>query len=647
MTARGEGPEGPLVEEEGEPAPVDVSAPDLHLEVGDTGELPAVDGPRPRYEPRGAIGQGGMGEVLRCRDRVVGRDVAMKLARTPFGYADEEVLDRFLREARVQAQLEHPAVVPVYDLGRRPDGVPYFTMKRIRGTSLATVLRRLREGDARTESRWSRRRLLTAFARVCEAVAYIHRSGVVHRDLKPGNVLFGEYGEVYLIDWGVAKVLDEPDEPPSQPWVVDDRIKESVEGQLLGTPAYMAPEQLAGAVHEHDGRADVYALGVILFEVLTLERAFAGRGVLERRLDAQRRDGLSPAAVDPACPPELDRLCREATRTERGDRIGDARYLAERVEAYLDGDRDEAARARVASRYADEARKALLRVQVGEDVEDQARTEAMRKVTSALSLDPNHPGALRTLVELLTEPPREAPPEAKASAEASFRRVRRLVGRLALYAFGGFLVGLPLVLLAGVRSGVAFGALAVALVGLFGITARAVRRGGLDGDAAPWPHILATTFAGATASVLFGPLIFVPLLSLATCLGFLTAYDRRRGAVVVGAVSMMALPLLGQAAGLLPATYAVENGHLVVMPWVADFPPLLLVGVLLAVHAAVVVGVGLFLMRLRKAYVRAELQMRMQKWQLEQLLPPPAQTQAKQSDRPEADHSERKQPTTS
>src|SRR5207244_2831623 len=151
------------------------------------------------------------GEVALVFDRQIGRDVALKQLR-PEARRDDVARARFAREARIQGQLEHPAVVPVYDLGGADDGSLYFTMKRVRGTSLGDILSALSSGESAVAKRFSRRRILTAFGQICLTAHYAHERGVVHRDIKPDNIMLGDYGEVYLLDWGLARIeaTDDP-----------------------------------------------------------------------------------------------------------------------------------------------------------------------------------------------------------------------------------------------------------------------------------------------------------------------------------------------------------------------------------------------------------------------------------------------------
>jgi serine/threonine-protein kinase len=184
----------------------------------------------PGYQLGALIGHGGMGEVVAAYDPRVGREVAIKRLRAAAASGDG--VARFLREARIQARLEHPAIVPVHDLGTDPDGRPYFTMKRLAGVTLAHQLA--------TKPPPPRQRLLRAFADVCLAIELAHGRGVVHRDLKPANIMLGDFGEVYVLDWGLARVLGEHDASVGADVESLDGMTQA--GSVLGTPGYMAPE---------------------------------------------------------------------------------------------------------------------------------------------------------------------------------------------------------------------------------------------------------------------------------------------------------------------------------------------------------------------------------------------------------------------
>jgi serine/threonine protein kinase len=240
----------------------------------------AEDGPPalPGYEVLGRLGRGGMGVVWRGRDRRLQRDVAIKVMKEELA-GRPQLGPRFLEEAQVTSQLAHPAIPPVHELGELPDGRPYFVMKLVKGRTLAELLQ-ARSVPADELPRW-----LGIFEQVCQAVAYAHSKGVIHRDLKPHNVMVGAFGEVQLMDWGLAKVL--ATQPPSMaaagpPESVVATVRTAdlkgatQAGSVLGTYAYMAPEQARGEVAGLDRRCDVFGLGAILCEVLTGQPPYVG-----------------------------------------------------------------------------------------------------------------------------------------------------------------------------------------------------------------------------------------------------------------------------------------------------------------------------------------------------------------------------------
>ena len=311
-----------------------------------------------RYERGAVIGAGGMGEVRLHLDRRIGRRVAKKTLHATLDSGTAR--QRFVREARVQGQLEHPAIVPVYDMDLDEGGRVFFTMKRVRGHTLERVLERLRAGAAEETKRFSPRKLLTAFAQVCLAIDYAHTRGVLHRDLKPGNIMLGDFGEVYVLDWGLAKVIGESDEesdaPESAP-MLGTSTALTRGGALLGTPAYMAPEQLLRNTDAIDARSDVFALGAILFEIVTRTPFRRGADVPEilRHLPQEQLVRAADRAADVA--PELDALCARALAFERAERPARARDLAEAVERFLDGEHDTNLRRELAAKHAAAARR--------------------------------------------------------------------------------------------------------------------------------------------------------------------------------------------------------------------------------------------------------------------------------------------------
>ena len=206
--------------------------------------------------------------MLAVFDEHIGRDVALKeLLRND----TNRVAMRFLREARVTGQLEHPNIVPVYEIGRRPDGALYYTMKLVKGLTLAAALKKCRSLSDRLA-------LLPHFHDLCNAVAYAHHRGVIHRDLKPENVMVGEFGETVVLDWGVAKVRGTADLPAEGGEGMDSGG--TLAGTVLGTPAYMSPEQAGGEVENIDERSDVWGLGAVLFRSSQVTRRSTGRAPL-------------------------------------------------------------------------------------------------------------------------------------------------------------------------------------------------------------------------------------------------------------------------------------------------------------------------------------------------------------------------------
>jgi serine/threonine-protein kinase len=320
--------------------------------------LPRILDAAHRYTLGDVLGRGGMGEVLGATDEQIGRDVAVKRMRSTEPSADE--VARFVREARVQGQLEHPAVVPVHDLAVDGDGRPFFVMKRLSGKPMSALLddqRAARGVDVE-------KRLLRAFADICLAVEFAHDNGIIHRDLKPANVMLGDFGEVYVLDWGIARTIADRDAPGAAAAVaLQLDTGETRAGTVLGTPAYMAPEQLAG--DRAGPAADIYALGCILYEIVAGEPLHAGARSLAAAASAR------PSAHRADAPPEFDAICEKATAFDPAARHASARELHRAVQAYLDGDRDVAARRQLAREHVDRARAALA--SAGEDGRHRAR----------------------------------------------------------------------------------------------------------------------------------------------------------------------------------------------------------------------------------------------------------------------------------
>jgi WD40 repeat protein/serine/threonine protein kinase len=323
------------------------------------GRIAARGGPSERYRPEGEIARGGMGAILRVWDADLRRTLAMKvsLARSPQGTESADssgarLLERFLEEAQITGQLEHPGIVPVHELGLDAEGRVYFTMRLVKGLELQKVFELARKG----EDGWNRTRALGVLLKVCEAVAFAHEKGVVHRDLKPANVMVGRLGETYVMDWGLARVLGREDRhdvrvrPAAAPRTIvrtdraDDRAPGSplvtMDGDIIGTPCYMPPEQARGRLEEIGPPADVYAVGAMLYQLLTGHMPYAGaddslppQTVLRLLLDGP------PArlrALDRSIPDELEAICEHAMAREPRERYPTMLAMAEDLRAYLE-----------------------------------------------------------------------------------------------------------------------------------------------------------------------------------------------------------------------------------------------------------------------------------------------------------------------
>lgn len=281
----------------------------------------------PRYTMRERLGTGGVGDVVAALDRETRRVVALK---TPHRLqaGDTAAITRFVEEARVTAQLEHPNIIPVYDVGAGPDGQPYYTMRVVKRRTLRNVL-----ADPVLRSQWSTVRLTGVFLQVVRALAYAHSLGVVHRDVKPENVLIGDFGEVYLADWGVACVDTSSDvELHGEGSVPPPGVSHPV-----GTLGYMAPEVFQGNRDVIDHRIDLFALGVVLYEMLAGVPPFAGRIAPEIVLATCTKEPRPLREIAPGTPLMLEDLCLQLLAKEPKDRPTSCDEVATRIEEFLDG----------------------------------------------------------------------------------------------------------------------------------------------------------------------------------------------------------------------------------------------------------------------------------------------------------------------
>lgn len=238
-----------------------------------------------KYRVLASIGRGGMGVVHQARDLRIRRNVAMKVIRVASQFSRENVL-RFVEEAQLTGQLQHPNIIPVYEIGVDEHREVFYTMKFVRGITLDQVIRELRQGRAETIQKYPLSALLNIFQKICDGVAYAHSMGVVHRDLKPDNIMLGEYGEVLVMDWGLAKKIahgvSEEHLTDHTPEIAPDlRGFQTVNGLIVGTPPYIAPEAARGELEMIDARSDIYVLGTILYAMLTLRAPYPGREFAE------------------------------------------------------------------------------------------------------------------------------------------------------------------------------------------------------------------------------------------------------------------------------------------------------------------------------------------------------------------------------
>lgn len=310
-----------------------------------------------RYRLEGEIGAGGQGKVLGAWDMDLRRRLAIKIMREPGPQPDavdsRRRLSRFLEEAQVTGQLEHPGVVPVHELGLDREGRLYFTMQLVKGREL----RRIIDLVHKSEEGWNLIRALGVIIKVCETVAFAHSKGVIHRDLKPENVMVGKFGEVYVMDWGLARVLGRNDAHDIRPRTEDShssvveterlQAKEdtpdspfmTVDGSILGTAAYMPIEQALGHVEQVDRRSDVYSVGAMLYHLLAGHSPYSLPGARPsplRVLSLVQEGPPTPLAqVAPTAPAELVAICEKAMSRKPEDRYEDTRAIAEDLEAYL------------------------------------------------------------------------------------------------------------------------------------------------------------------------------------------------------------------------------------------------------------------------------------------------------------------------
>jgi len=309
--------------------PIFLNATDYDLPAN----LPAGIG---KYANFREMARGGSAVLRTCFDQITGRTVVMKTLR-PECRGDEKENRRLLREARVTAQLQHPNTVPVYEIGRDETEGLYFTMKRVSGENLFEILKRIARGDPKTTAAFPLRERLEIIEGAAQALMYAHARGVIHRDVKPENIWVGNFGEVILLDWGVAKVWGQPDDEPQHPSVVRppaESIQEiTMAGERPGTPLYMSPEQVNVNRAVIDERSDIFSTGVVLYEMAALREPFRGRVIQETFENIIHDNPPPPSKVSPgrAIPPRLDEVVMKAIAKNPADRYQTMRQLLEAI----------------------------------------------------------------------------------------------------------------------------------------------------------------------------------------------------------------------------------------------------------------------------------------------------------------------------
>jgi serine/threonine-protein kinase len=554
--------------------------------------LPSAD-----YRYGELIGKGGMGEVMAAHDPRIGRDVAIK--RMKSAHPDGEQLARFLREARIQARLDHPSIVPVHELSTDEAGRPFFTMKRVSGSTLAQKM---------ADPTVSQQTLLRALIDVCQAVEFAHVRGVIHRDLKPANIMLGDYGEVYVLDWGVARVLtDTTRDQVGDIVTLDDGTQT---GALLGTPGFMAPEQVKGSPATQ--ASDVYALGAILFEILAGESLHPrGAAALSSTLTAPQ-DAPARRRSDRAIPPELDALCHAALAEDPIYRPT-ARGLGEQIQAYLDGDRDVIRRRAMAAQQLERAHAALA------EGTTKGRAIAIHAAGRALALDPDSTEASELVTRLIVEPPDPTPRElvdeiAREERKVTAQRSKAsLLAYLSLYPFWlmfpflgvknwGWLIGIYVVV-----TGMALYVYRLTKTGTFNIYI------GLLGNLA-----LATLWTR-----LAGPFILMPVLLCGGLLAMTTSsvLMTHRWLIAAWAAAAFAVPMALESVGVMKKSWAVTmtsiDGHSEIFGMAGTIGDLSLIGA----NILFVTMVGLIGVRVHKAAREAKRTVLVQAWHLRHLLP--------------------------
>ncbi|MGM0595621.1 MAG: protein kinase domain-containing protein [Myxococcota bacterium] len=330
----------------------DASPKNLNLQESGLGVSQEESG---RYRISGEIGKGGIGRVLLGFDNHIGREIALKeliratdnsnktssgKRRRKKNQLTADANTRFLREARITGQLEHPSIVPVYEIGKRKNsGSFYYTMKLVRGKTLKAAI-------DNASSLQARLLLLPHFRDLCQAIAFAHNKDVIHRDIKPGNIMIGEFGETVVLDWGLAKIKGQSSQDKKIAKGIRDlktlnleNTEKTRQGSTLGTPAYMPPEQALGKIDEIDQRSDIYSLGAVLYQILTGTPPFQGKMVQTVLMNVVEKDPVSPTEIHQEIPTELEAIALKSLQKKPDNRYQSASELASDIESYMSGEK--------------------------------------------------------------------------------------------------------------------------------------------------------------------------------------------------------------------------------------------------------------------------------------------------------------------
>ncbi|HBC88003.1 MAG TPA: hypothetical protein DCZ94_13715 [Lentisphaeria bacterium] len=322
-----------------------------------------VDQAGRKYDIGRKVNQGGMGAILQAKDLNIRRTVAMKVLLDPKRSTDNQII-RLIEEAQITGQMEHPGIVPVHELGVDASGNVFYTMKFVKGVTLDSIIDGIRNGVPDIISKYPLNSLLTIFLKICDAMAFSHTKGVVHRDLKPANIMIGEFGEVLVMDWGLGKVIgrkekdDVSEDATGSRTIVESSRSDgtasvegamTMEGKAMGTPVYMPPEQAYGKVSEIDHRSDIYALGAILYDILTLSPPVGGDNVNDILMKVVQGRIETPTLFEHShklklrhlpgghVPAALSSVAMKALSPDKNDRYQSVKDLQKDIEAYQGG----------------------------------------------------------------------------------------------------------------------------------------------------------------------------------------------------------------------------------------------------------------------------------------------------------------------